>query len=371
MPHARGEVRDSPSAGGCRHLGNIALTWWRAGGRSGSIAPAMRASYANGPSTTPLLGETIGDNLGPHRGAVPRSRGAVVAPPGRAPHLRASSVEEVDRVARALIAAGLRARATASGSGRRTAPSGSSSSTRPRRSARSSSTSTRPTARPSSSTRSTSPAAGCSSPRAAFKTLGLRRDGRGGPADAARRSSASCCSTRRTGTALLDGARRACARTSSRSARRSCSSTTRSTSSTRAARPASPRARRSRHHNILNNGYFVGAAAGYTEEDRVCIPVPFYHCFGMVMGNLACDVARRVHGRARRRRSSRRAVLEAVAGGALHVALRRADDVHRRARPPGLRRLDLSSLRTGIMAGSPCPVEVMKRVIDRDAHGAR
>ena len=51
---------------------------------------------------------------------------------------------------------------------------------------------------------------------------------------------------------------------------------------------ASPRARRSRHHNILNNGYFVGEGCGYTEQDRVCIPVPFYHCFGMVMGNLGC-----------------------------------------------------------------------------------
>ena len=50
------------------------------------------------------------------------------------------------------------------------------------------------------------------------------------------------------------------------------------------------------HHNILNNGYFVGESVGYTEQDRVCLPVPFYHCFGMVMGNLGGHLARRVHG---------------------------------------------------------------------------
>ena len=70
-------------------------------------------------------------------------------------------------------------------------------------------------------------------------------------------------------------------------ARRS-SRATRSTSSTRPAPPATPRARRCRHRNILNNGYFVTELIGFTEQDRLCIPVPFYHCFGMVMGNLGC-----------------------------------------------------------------------------------
>ena len=85
------------------------------------------------------------------------------------------------------------------------------------------------------------------------------------------------------------------------------------------------------HHNILNNGFFIGEALGYTPADRVCVPVPFYHCFGMVLGNLAIVT----HGAcivipcggvrpARRARGGR--------GRALHVALRRADDVHRRAR---------------------------------------
>ena len=90
------------------------------------------------------------------------------------------------------------------------------------------------------------------------------------------------------------------------------------------------------HHNILNNGYFIAGTLRYTEADRVCVPVPFYHCFGMVIGNLACMTRGAcvvVPGesfdplaRARDRR-----------GRALHVALRRADDVHRRARAPALR----------------------------------
>ena len=85
------------------------------------------------------------------------------------------------------------------------------------------------------------------------------------------------------------------------------------------------------HHNILNNGYFVGELCGYTEIDRVCIPVPFYHCFGMVMGNLAATS----HGATMVIPApgfDPEATLEAVAGRALHLAVRRADDVHRRAR---------------------------------------
>ena len=130
------------------------------------------------------------------------------------------------------------------------------------------------------------------------------------------------------------------------------------------------------HHNILNNGYFTGELLGYSERDRVCIPVPLYHCFGMVLGNLGRDLARAVHGlpggdvRAR-------GDAPGVRRGALHEPLRRADDVHRRARPrPSSPSFDLSSLRTGIMAGSPCPIEVMKRVssdmgIERDGDRVR
>ena len=105
----------------------------------------------------------------------------------------------------------------------------------------------------------------------------------------------------------------------------------RSTSSTRAAPPASPRAPRSATTTSSTTATSSVRAARYDETDRVCIPVPFYHCFGMVMGNLGCvthgatmvipEAGVRARGGARDR-----------AGGALHVALRRADDVHRRAR---------------------------------------
>ena len=87
------------------------------------------------------------------------------------------------------------------------------------------------------------------------------------------------------------------------------------------------------HHNILNNAFFVGEGCGYDEHDRVCIPVPFYHCFGMVMGNLGCTT----HGATMvvpEAAFEPEAVLADRAGGALHEPLRRADDVHRRARPP-------------------------------------
>jgi fatty-acyl-CoA synthase len=120
------------------------------------------------------------------------------------------------------------------------------------------------------------------------------------------------------------------------------------------------------HHNILNNGYFVGELCGYTEADRICIPVPFYHCFGMVMGNLAATS----HGAAMIIPAAAfdpERALEAVAAErctslygvpTMFIAELATLD----ARPDTY---DLSSLRTGIMAGSPCPVEVMKQVIDR------
>ena len=116
------------------------------------------------------------------------------------------------------------------------------------------------------------------------------------------------------------------------------------------------------HHNILNNGYFVGALCKYTAEDRICVPVPFYHCFGMVMCNLAAlahqatviipapafDPAATLAACASERATSLYGV------PTMFIAML-AD--------PSMAELDLSSLRTGIMAGSPCPVEVMKRVI--------
>jgi fatty-acyl-CoA synthase len=117
------------------------------------------------------------------------------------------------------------------------------------------------------------------------------------------------------------------------------------------------------HHNIVNNGYFVGELCGYTEADRVCIPVPFYHCFGMVMGNLGATT----HGSCM--------VIPAPAFDPAET-LRAVQDEQCTALYgvptmfiaelglPDFAAYDLSSLRTGIMAGSPCPVEVMKRVIE-------
>ena len=167
----------------------------------------------------------------------------------------------------------------------------------------------------------------------------------------------------------LPGRRRRGRRTpSSPRARRRCAPTTRSTSSTRRARPARPRARRSRTATSSTTRTSSARTLGYSERDRVCVPVPFYHCFGMVLGNLACVDARRLHRRAGRVvRAARRA--RDGRGRALHVALRRADDVHRRARPSrASTRSTSSSLRTGIMGGAPCPVEVMKQVPLAHAH---
>ncbi len=118
------------------------------------------------------------------------------------------------------------------------------------------------------------------------------------------------------------------------------------------------------HRNILNNGFFVGRSIGLTAGDRLCIPVPLYHCFGMVMGNLGCLT----HGAAMVYPSPAfdpGAVLEAVQGErctglygvpTMFIAV---------LGHPEFARYDVTSLRTGCMAGSPCPVEVMKQVIER------
>jgi fatty-acyl-CoA synthase len=118
------------------------------------------------------------------------------------------------------------------------------------------------------------------------------------------------------------------------------------------------------HHNILNNGFFVGQLCGYTDADRVCIPVPFYHCFGMVMGNLACtssgatmvipapgfDPTSTLEAVAQERCTSLYGV------PTMFIAELGLEDFES---------YDLTSLRTGIMAGSPCPIEVMKQVVER------
>ncbi|GLW73508.1 fatty-acyl-CoA synthase [Kitasatospora phosalacinea] len=118
------------------------------------------------------------------------------------------------------------------------------------------------------------------------------------------------------------------------------------------------------HRNILNNGYFVGELCGYTERDRICLPVPFYHCFGMVMGNLAATS----HGAC--------TVIPAPAFDAAAtlaaVAAERCTSLYgvptmfiAELADPGFDGYDLSSLRTGIMAGALCPTEVMKGVMER------
>ena len=115
------------------------------------------------------------------------------------------------------------------------------------------------------------------------------------------------------------------------------------------------------HHNILNNGYFVAGGLRLTPDDRLCIPVPLYHCFGMVMGNLGCLT----HGATMiypAESFDPLATLQAIAEerctalyGVPTMFIAQLDH-------PEFARFDLKSLRTGIMAGSPCPIEVMKKV---------
>jgi fatty-acyl-CoA synthase len=118
------------------------------------------------------------------------------------------------------------------------------------------------------------------------------------------------------------------------------------------------------HHNILNNGYFVGELCGYTEEDRICVPVPLYHCFGMVMGNLAATS----HGAALVYPAPSfepAATLSAVAQQRCTSLYGVPTMFIAMLADPDFESYDLSSLSTGIMAGSPCPVEVMKQVVER------
>jgi fatty-acyl-CoA synthase len=117
------------------------------------------------------------------------------------------------------------------------------------------------------------------------------------------------------------------------------------------------------HHNILNNGYFVAGLLGYSEADRVCIPVPLYHCFGMVMGNLgatnhgACMVypAEVFNPEATLRACAQERCTSLYGVPTMFIA---------ELEHPRFSEFDLGSLRTGIMAGSPCPIEVMKRVMN-------
>jgi fatty-acyl-CoA synthase len=116
------------------------------------------------------------------------------------------------------------------------------------------------------------------------------------------------------------------------------------------------------HHNILNNGFFIGEAMKLTPQDRLCIPVPLYHCFGMVLGNLACTT----HGTAMVYPGEGFDPLATLQT----VAEERCTGLHgvptmfiAQLEHPEFASFDLSSLRTGIMAGAPCPIEVMRRCI--------
>jgi fatty-acyl-CoA synthase len=115
------------------------------------------------------------------------------------------------------------------------------------------------------------------------------------------------------------------------------------------------------HHNLVNNGYFIGECMDFTDKDRLCIPVPFYHCFGMVLSNLACMT----HGATMVLPAeyfdpvSTMSAIEKERCTAVHgvPTMFVAELEH-----PDFNKFDFSSLRTGIMAGSPCPIEFMKKV---------
>ncbi|UPY37140.1 AMP-binding protein [Sediminicoccus sp. KRV36] len=118
------------------------------------------------------------------------------------------------------------------------------------------------------------------------------------------------------------------------------------------------------HHNILNNGFFVGETMRLTEQDAICIPVPLYHCFGMVLGNMACTT----HGAAMVYPGEGFDPLETLRT----VEAERCTGLYgvptmfvAQLNHPEFARFDLSSLRTGIMAGSPCPIEVMRQAIEK------
>jgi fatty-acyl-CoA synthase len=116
------------------------------------------------------------------------------------------------------------------------------------------------------------------------------------------------------------------------------------------------------HHNILNNGYFVARLQNFTAEDKLCIPVPLYHCFGMVMANLGCIT----HGAAMVYPSEGfdpLAVLETVQEEKCTVLYGVPTMFIAELDHPDFDKFDLTSLRTGVMAGSPCPSEIMKKVV--------
>ena len=318
-------------------------------------------AHLAGDTSVPLLERTIGADLDATVARHGDRDALVVAVRGRPPHLPRARRRGRPR-GQGPPGPRPRRRRPGRASGARTAPSGCSCSTPPPRSARSSST-----INPAYRTHEVQYAldqSGCRMLVAAtdFKTSDYRA-----MVAEVRPSLPGLEQVVFLGTDDWDDLarrrRRGRPTTRSPTAPRRCDPPTRSTSSTRAAPPASRRAPRSATTTSSTTGSSSGEGCGYTEADRVCIPVPFYHCFGMVLGNLACTT----HGAAMvvpAPAFDPAATLATVAARALHEPLRRADDVHRRARARRLRRATTSrSLRTGIMAGSPCPVEVMKQCV--------
>jgi fatty-acyl-CoA synthase len=126
----------------------------------------------------------------------------------------------------------------------------------------------------------------------------------------------------------------------------------------------SPKGATLSHHNVLNNGFFVGEVLRYTAEDRICAPVPFYHCFGCVMANLAALT----HGAAviiPAESFDPEATLRAIEAQRCTSIYGVPTMFIAMLGSPSIDSVRLDSLRTGIMAGSPCPIEVMRQVIDR------
>ncbi len=126
----------------------------------------------------------------------------------------------------------------------------------------------------------------------------------------------------------------------------------------------SPKGATLSHHNILNNGFFIGERLYYTEKDRVCIPVPFYHCFGMVLANMACVThgsCMVIPGEVFDPDQVMKTVQSEKCTSLYGVPTMFIAELEH----PNFSNYDFSSLRTGIMAGSPCPIDTMKQVLTK------
>ena len=292
----------------------------------------METSYVSGASHLPLMGETIGASFDR---TVERfgDREALVSRQQDLRYTYAELAEEVERLARGLMALGLEP-GDRLGIWAPTAPSGCSSSS-PRAKVGVILVNINPAYR-TSELEYALRQSGCRVLVAApsVQDLRLRRDGRRGPPGGPARSSRWSSSTAPDWDELLAAARQRQPGASWPSAQRRCQFDDPINIQYTSGTTGFPKGATLCHHNILNNGFFVGEGCRYTEADRVCIPVPFYHCFGMVMGNLGCTspTARAWSIPAPAFEPERGA--RDRAGRALHGALRRADDVHRRARAP-------------------------------------